>query len=138
MHFNKKTVEEMRLKTKTNSNFPAKFTQTYKQAIQILQCFFNGRKFPSNLKLHFETFLVDVITNVEVKRTSSTETYLHGLYKYTNYSVKVLAFTGAGDGILSTPLFCRTEEDGKFIFLPYRQHITHAIMRTCQQTMCIS
>lgn len=56
-------------------------------------------------------FAVDIPTTGEVKRTSSSETYLHGLYKFTNYSIKVLAYTGAGDGIMSHPLFCTTEED---------------------------
>lgn len=45
------------------------------------------------------------------------ETYLHTLYKYTNYSIKVLAYTGAGDGALSPPIFCMTEEDGKMFNL---------------------
>ncbi|XP_017776462.1 PREDICTED: Down syndrome cell adhesion molecule-like protein Dscam2 isoform X2 [Nicrophorus vespilloides] len=53
----------------------------------------------------------DVPATGEVKRTPSTETYLHGLYKYTNYSLRVLAYTGAGDGILSLPIYCTTEED---------------------------
>ena len=58
-------------------------------------------------------FLVDISTVGEVKKTSSVETYLHTLYKYTNYSIRVLAYTGAGDGVLSPPIFCTTEEDGK-------------------------
>lgn len=57
--------------------------------------------------------LVDISTVGEVKKTSSVETYLHTLYKYTNYSIRVLAYTGAGDGVLSPPIFCTTEEDGK-------------------------
>lgn len=56
-------------------------------------------------------FSVGVPTTGEIKRTSSIETYLHGLHKFTNYSLKVLAYTGAGDGELSQPLFCMTEED---------------------------
>lgn len=56
---------------------------------------------------------VDISTVGEVKKTSSVETYLHTLYKYTNYSIRVLAYTGAGDGVLSPPIFCTTEEDGK-------------------------
>lgn len=62
-----------------------------------------------------ETWVVsdNIPVTGEVKRTTSTETYLHGLFKYTNYSVKVLAYTGAGDGVLSSPKFCTTEEDGK-------------------------
>ncbi|EFN83957.1 Down syndrome cell adhesion molecule, partial [Harpegnathos saltator] len=54
---------------------------------------------------------MDISTVGEVKKTSSMETYLHTLYKYTNYSIKVLAYTKAGDGALSPPIFCMTEED---------------------------
>ncbi|XP_053986908.1 cell adhesion molecule Dscam2 isoform X2 [Hylaeus volcanicus] len=54
---------------------------------------------------------MDISTVGEVKKTSSVETYLHTLYKYTNYSIRVLAYTGAGDGVLSPPIFCTTEED---------------------------
>lgn len=49
----------------------------------------------------------------EIKRVTSTDTYLHTLRKYTNYSVQVLAFTNAGDGKRSPPVYCMTEEDGK-------------------------
>ncbi|XP_049878899.1 Down syndrome cell adhesion molecule-like protein Dscam2 [Pectinophora gossypiella] len=47
----------------------------------------------------------------EIKRVTTTETYLHTLRKYTNYSVQVLAFTNAGDGKRSPPVYCMTEED---------------------------
>lgn len=63
--------------------------------------------------LAMKIVLVDISTVGEVKKTSSVETYLHTLYKYTNYSIRVLAYTGAGDGVLSPPIFCTTEEDGK-------------------------
>ncbi|CAH0562134.1 unnamed protein product [Brassicogethes aeneus] len=53
----------------------------------------------------------DLATTGEVKRTSSTETYLHGLHKYTNYSIKALAYTGAGDGVISHPIICTSEQD---------------------------
>lgn len=56
---------------------------------------------------------MEISTVGEVKRTSSEETYLHTLYKYTNYSIRVLAFTGAGDGVLSAAIYCTTEEDGE-------------------------
>ncbi|KRT80459.1 Immunoglobulin, partial [Oryctes borbonicus] len=65
-------------------------------------------------KVYYRPILLDNIeipASGEIKRTPSTETYLHGLYKYTNYSIKVLAYTGAGDGIISSPIFCITEED---------------------------
>ncbi|XP_063224746.1 cell adhesion molecule Dscam2-like [Bacillus rossius redtenbacheri] len=49
--------------------------------------------------------------SVEVKKTTNLETNLHGLAKYTNYSVRVLAFTSAGEGVRSSPVHCMTEED---------------------------
>lgn len=39
------------------------------------------------------------------------ETYLHGLLKATNYSIRVLAFTSSGDGLHSIPVYCSTDED---------------------------
>lgn len=39
------------------------------------------------------------------------ETYLHGLMKAANYSIRVLAFTSAGDGLPSIPIYCSTDED---------------------------
>lgn len=50
-------------------------------------------------------------TASEVKRTTNMETYLHGLMKATNYSVRVLAFTTSGDGMHSIPIYCTTDED---------------------------
>lgn len=51
---------------------------------------------------------------VEVKRTTNLETNLHGLAKYANYSVRVAAFTGAGEGVRSQPMYCVTEEDSEY------------------------
>ncbi|XP_063232283.1 cell adhesion molecule Dscam2-like [Bacillus rossius redtenbacheri] len=47
----------------------------------------------------------------EVKKTTNLETNLHGLSKFSNYSVRVLAFTVAGEGVRSEPVHCTTEED---------------------------
>ncbi|XP_076655513.1 Down syndrome cell adhesion molecule 1 isoform X9 [Halictus rubicundus] len=47
----------------------------------------------------------------DTKISSSTETILHGLKKYTNYSMQVLAFTSGGDGVKSAPIHCQTEQD---------------------------
>ncbi|XP_023037037.2 Down syndrome cell adhesion molecule-like protein Dscam2 [Drosophila willistoni] len=46
----------------------------------------------------------------ETKITSALNTVLHGLHPFTNYSVQVLAFTRAGDGLLSPAVTCITEE----------------------------
>jgi hypothetical protein len=50
----------------------------------------------------------------DTKITASSETILHGLQKYTNYSMMVLAFTSGGDGVKSVPIHCQTEQDGMF------------------------
>ncbi|XP_071450798.1 cell adhesion molecule Dscam2-like [Hetaerina americana] len=54
---------------------------------------------------------VDTGNDVEVKRTTNLETNLHGLSRFTNYTVHILAFTSMGDGIRSPPVYCATEED---------------------------
>lgn len=38
---------------------------------------------------------------------------LEGLQKFTNYSVRVLAFTSVGDGNVSDPFTVSTDQDGK-------------------------
>lgn len=39
------------------------------------------------------------------------ETYLHALLKATNYSIRVLAYNAAGEGLTSLPIYCSTDED---------------------------
>lgn len=48
----------------------------------------------------------------EMKKTTNLETNLHALDKYTNYSVRVLAYTRVGEGVQSSPVYCLTEQDG--------------------------
>ncbi|XP_031166787.1 Down syndrome cell adhesion molecule homolog isoform X1 [Sander lucioperca] len=43
--------------------------------------------------------------------TSKPSLELDGLEKYTNYSIQVLAFTRAGDGVRSEQIYTRTKED---------------------------
>nr|XP_060626284.1 cell adhesion molecule DSCAM isoform X4 [Anolis sagrei ordinatus] len=49
----------------------------------------------------------------EIKNVTTTQPLLEldGLEKYTNYSIQVLAFTRAGDGVRSEQIFTRTKED---------------------------
>lgn len=49
----------------------------------------------------------------DTKITVSSETILHGLKKFTNYSMEVLAFTAGGDGVRAPRIYCQTEQDGK-------------------------
>nr|XP_024214183.1 Down syndrome cell adhesion molecule-like protein Dscam2 isoform X32 [Halyomorpha halys] len=45
------------------------------------------------------------------KITQASETIIHGLKKYTNYTMQVLAYTAGGDGVRSAPIHCQTEQD---------------------------
>lgn len=49
---------------------------------------------------------------------------LTGLGKFTNYSVKVLAFTRIGDGNVTDPVLVSTDEDGKLL-----AHLQHSLLR---------
>ncbi|XP_055318416.1 cell adhesion molecule Dscam2 isoform X39 [Sitodiplosis mosellana] len=49
--------------------------------------------------------------NKNYKKTASSDTVLHGLKKYTNYTMQVLATTTGGDGVRSSPIHCQTEQD---------------------------
>lgn len=48
---------------------------------------------------------------VESRKTTALTTVLTGLRKFANYSIQVLAHTRMGDGALSNPIYCHTEED---------------------------
>ncbi|XP_015190720.1 PREDICTED: Down syndrome cell adhesion molecule-like protein Dscam2 isoform X7 [Polistes dominula] len=49
-------------------------------------------------------------TGRETKISHALSTVLHGLSPYTNYTVQVLAYTRAGEGVSSSPVSCTTEE----------------------------
>lgn len=48
-----------------------------------------------------------------IKLIMSKSAILHGLQKWTNYSLSLLAFTTVGDGVYSKVQICQTDEDGK-------------------------
>ncbi|XP_018312504.1 Down syndrome cell adhesion molecule-like protein Dscam2 [Mycetomoellerius zeteki] len=52
----------------------------------------------------------DSQTNRETKVSHALSTVLHSLSPYTNYTVQVLAYTRAGDGVASSPVSCTTGE----------------------------
>ncbi|KYN00441.1 hypothetical protein ALC62_08745 [Cyphomyrmex costatus] len=52
----------------------------------------------------------DSQTSRETKVSHALSTVLHSLSPYTNYTVQVLAYTRAGDGVTSTPVSCTTGE----------------------------
>ncbi|XP_057660096.1 cell adhesion molecule Dscam2 isoform X2 [Diorhabda carinulata] len=65
-------------------------------------------------KLTYEPVLDDTWRGndeMETRKTTALTTVITGLRKFTNYSLQVLAFTKVGDGVLTTPSYCHTEED---------------------------
>lgn len=46
--------------------------------------------------------------------TQREQVELRGLEKFTNYSVQVLAYTQAGDGVRSNVLYIQTSEDREY------------------------
>ncbi|XP_065091070.1 cell adhesion molecule Dscam2 isoform X2 [Ochlerotatus camptorhynchus] len=61
----------------------------------------------------YESVSEEAISNgdMETRKTSSLIASLSSLRKFSNYSVQVLAYTRMGDGVISPPVFCQTEED---------------------------
>lgn len=56
--------------------------------------------------------------------TTKEQVELRGLEKFTNYSIQVLAYTQAGDGVRSNVLYIQTREDCESIFsyiFPHKQ-----------------
>lgn len=50
--------------------------------------------------------------------TTREQVELRGLEKFTNYSVQVLAYTQAGDGVRSNVLYIQTREDREYTRKP--------------------
>lgn len=48
--------------------------------------------------------------------TTKEQVELRGLEKFTNYSIQVLAYTQAGDGVRSNVLYIQTREDCESVF----------------------
>lgn len=55
--------------------------------------------------------------DMDTRKTTALTTVLTALKKFSNYSIQVLAYTRMGDGAISHPIFCHTEEDGKIALL---------------------
>ena len=51
--------------------------------------------------------------SLETRKTSALSTVISGLRRFSNYTLRVLAYTKVGDGIFSSPVRCQTDEDGK-------------------------
>ncbi|XP_017790457.1 PREDICTED: Down syndrome cell adhesion molecule-like protein Dscam2 [Habropoda laboriosa] len=54
--------------------------------------------------------VLEQLAGRETKISHALSTVLHGLSPYTKYTVQVLAYTRAGEGVTSSPVSCTTEE----------------------------
>ena len=50
---------------------------------------------------------------------------LDGLDTFTNYSIRVAAYTRAGRGKTSSQIFCKTAEDGNIVFSVFNTSFHH-------------
>lgn len=80
------------------------------QTFFIFTNFANGFLYPADSNLSGATSVREA--EPQTKVTSSMRTVINKLQKFSNYSVTVLTYTAAGDGVKSAPIYCRTEEDG--------------------------
>ena len=58
---------------------------------------------------------IDDFSNLTVN-SSVFDVEINSLEFFTTYELRVLAFTMVGDGNISMPVFCMTDEDGKYSF----------------------
>ena len=58
---------------------------------------------------------------------------LDSLEFYTKYELRLLAFTMVGDGNISEPVYCMTDEDGKFLLhqVHNMEIFTHVHLQIC-------
>lgn len=68
--------------------------------------------------------------------TTREQVELRGLEKFTNYSVQVLAYTQAGDGVRSNVLYIQTREDREYTH-KQRHHKMRIIKRGKEHEMCL-
>lgn len=61
--------------------------------------------------------------------TTREQVELKGLEKFTNYSIQVLAYTQAGDGVRSNVLYIQTREDRKFTHMYTRVHMSVCVLK---------
>ena len=59
-----------------------------------------------------DVFLSERVPTLE-SSTRMQQMTLHGLEKYQNYSVQVVASTRVGSGLKSRSIYCTTKEDGE-------------------------
>ena len=65
--------------------------------------------------------------NVQV-HGSVLQTELTNLKKYVNYNITVFASTVKGDGPASDPIVFRTDQDSKWINIPYHDFLKYVLV----------
>ena len=61
---------------------------------------------------------------------NSTSVELTGLWKYTNYGIRVLGFTRMGWGVISPEVLVQTDEDGNVEFVLLVCYLFSALVNT--------
>jgi len=59
------------------------------------------------------------VDNMKSVPETPTEAVLEDLAIFTNYTIRVYAFTGNGNGVPSHPVSRRTQEDGKLLVIVF-------------------
>lgn len=91
-------------------NFISSNVMTRHQPISTLQVYITMSTFSDIKEVTSTPPLTDEESQAE---TAAESTNIFSLEKYTNYSISVLAYTSAGDGVPSSAVFCRTLQDGE-------------------------
>ncbi|XP_016120088.1 Down syndrome cell adhesion molecule-like protein 1 homolog, partial [Sinocyclocheilus grahami] len=76
----------------------------------VVQAFNRAGTGPSSSEINATT-LEDEWGEMQNITTTREQVELKGLEKFTNYSIQVLAYTQAGDGVRSNVLYIQTRED---------------------------
>ena len=56
-----------------------------------------------------------IVAEIQTEMSKESQLIIEPLEKFQNYSVEVGALTRKGEGIRSSPVHCRTREDGKVL-----------------------
>lgn len=89
------------------------------------------------IEMCFYFCLVSELGEIKNITTTKPSLELEGLEKYTNYSIQVLAFTRAGDGVRSDQIYTRTKEDGETSHLDLLLVNKHTCTHTRICILCI-
>lgn len=115
---------ECRRESRYGAHFSSVVTQSpHENAINTSLMFLfpssSSSSFPSSFFPIFSRSCYDKRTTeneeIDTRKTTALTTVLTSLRKFSNYSIQVLGYTRMGDGVSSQAIFCKTDEDGKFV-----------------------